>query len=262
MHSQNQRLFEKYKQCRAYETALSFKQEGKIKHFGISFHDKADVLETILTEYPEIEVVQIQFNYADYNDPSIEAGKCYEVCRKFRKPVLVMEPVKGGSLAVLPQQAQEVFDKLNGGSAASYAIRYAAGFDGILTVLSGMGSVEMVTENTKLMQDFQPLNQKETEAVQKVCDLFHSQNLIACTACRYCVSECPKQIPIPDLFACMNNKNLWNNWNADYYYGVHTQSGGKAGDCIECGSCEQICPQKLSIRSLMKALAKTFEQNG
>lgn len=134
MHAQDKNIFEKYKRCHAYETALALKEEGKFKHFGISFHDKAEVLEEILKEYPQIEVVQIQFNYVDYEDPAVESRKCYEVCQKYQKPVIVMEPVKGGNLVHLPQEAQDLIQKLNGGSAASYAIRFAASFPGIMMV--------------------------------------------------------------------------------------------------------------------------------
>ncbi len=131
MHSQTADNFAYFKKCRAYETALELKEEGKIRHFGISFHDRAEILAQILTEYPQIEVVQIQFNYLDYDDPAVESRKCYEVCRKFGKPVLVMEPVKGGSLVNLPEEAEKVLDQLHGGNPASYALRFAAGFEDI-----------------------------------------------------------------------------------------------------------------------------------
>ena len=260
MHAQDKGIFEKYKKCRAYETALEFLAEGKIKHFGISFHDKAEVLEEILTEYPEIEVVQIQFNYVDYEDASVQARKVYEVCRKFDKPVIVMEPVKGGSLVNLPDEAQAIFDELHGGSNASYAIRFAADHEGVMMVLSGMGDMDMMRDNIGYMRDFRPLDKNELQAIKKVCEIFRSQNLIPCTACKYCTERCPKHIPIPNLFACMNDKNTFHNWNSEYYYGVHTKNGGKASDCIGCGKCEAICPQHLNIRELLQDVAKEFEQ--
>ncbi len=261
MHAQGAEIFEFFKKCRAYETALELKNEGKIRHFGISFHDTADVLEKILTEYPQIEVVQIQFNYLDYEDPAVQSRKVYEVCRKFGKPVIVMEPVKGGSLANLPEKAMAVLDELKGGSPASYALRFAAGFDGIMMVLSGMSSMEQMTDNISFMKDFKPLDQREKDAVKKVCEVFKSMNLIACTACRYCVSSCPRKISIPDLFAVMNTKQIHHDWNADYYYNeVHTKSGGKASDCVKCGKCESACPQHLPIRELLVSVAKEFER--
>ncbi len=261
MHAQDKKLFEKFKKCRAYETAAELLKEGKIKHLGISFHDKAEVLEQILTEYPEVEVVQIQFNYLDYDDSAIEGRKVYEVCRKFNKPIIVMEPVKGGSLVNLPKEAQKVLDDLGGGSNASYAIRYAASFEGVFMVLSGMGNIDMVRDNISYMADFKPLEDKEYKALEKVCEIFRSQDLIPCTACKYCISECPMNIAIPDLFACMNDKVVFKSWNADYYYGIHTQNGGKASDCVKCGKCEEACPQHLKIRELLVSVSKEFEKN-
>ena len=262
MHAQGADNFAFFKKCHAYETALELKAEGKIRHFGISFHDRAEVLEQILTEYPQVEVVQIQFNYLDYNDPAIESRKCYEVCRKHGKPVIVMEPVKGGNLVRLPEQAKTVLDHLNGGSPASYAIRFAAGFEGILMVLSGMSDMEQMEDNVGYMKDFKPLDGKEMEAVKKVRDIFRSMNFISCTSCRYCTAGCPKKISIPDLFAVMNAKRIHHDWNADYYYSVvHTAGGkGKASDCVQCGKCEQACPQHLPIRELLKEVAKEFEK--
>ena len=261
MHAQTKELFEKYKRCRAYEQSLELKAEGKIKHFGISFHDKAEVLDEILTEYPQIEVVQLQLNYVDFDDPAVQSGKCYEVCRRHGKRVIVMEPVKGGNLANLPDEAKKVIDGLHGGSAASYAIRFAAGFDGVLMVLSGMSDLEQMKDNLSYMKDFRPLDEREKAAIADVCGIFRSMHLIPCTACRYCTDGCPKHISIPDLFSCMNAKQIYHDWNADYYYGeVHTKNRGKASDCIECGKCEKACPQHLPIRSLLKDVVKEFEK--
>ena len=269
MHAQNVAEFEKYKKCHAYETALQLKEEGKIRHFGISFHDKAVVLDQILTEYPQVEIVQIQFNYLDYEDPSVEARKVYEVCRKHNKPVLVMEPVKGGSLVKLPEDAQNIFDDLNAQegtqmSNASYAIRYAAGFDGMKVVLSGMSDLQQMKDNLSYMKGFQPLNAKEKEAVAKVVEVFHGLDMIPCTACHYCVDEnhCPKHIRIPDVFACLNSKKAFNDWNMDSFYSsVLTANGsGKASECIGCGGCERVCPQHLEIRKLLGDVAATCEK--
>ncbi len=260
MHAQNAEIFQHFKKNNAYETAFALKEEGKVKHVGMSFHDKASVLDQILTEYPQIEVVQIQFNYVDYEDPAVESRKCYEVCRKHGKPVLVMEPVKGGNLVNLPAEAQKVIDDLHGGSSASYAIRFAAGFEGIAMVLSGMSTFEQMEDNLSFMKDFKPLDETEQEAIAKVQAIFRGENLIPCTACRYCEAGCPKQIKIPDLFAVQNSKQIHHDWNADYYYGIHTSEGHKASDCIKCGKCEKACPQHLPIRELLVGVAQEFEK--
>ena len=260
MHAQDKNSFRRYKELGAYETSLEFLKEGKIRHFGISFHDQADVLEQILNEYSQIELVQIQLNYVDFEDASVQAGKCLEVCRKHGKPVIVMEPVKGGSLVELPQEAQAVFDALGGGSNASYAIRFAASQEGVKMVLSGMGNMAMMEDNIGYMKRFRPLDEKENAAVKKVCEIFRNLGAIPCTACRYCTEVCPQGISIPDLFACLNAKRIFNNWNTAYYYNnIHTKNGGKASDCLECGLCEGICPQHLNIRELLKEVSKEFD---
>ena len=261
MHAQSKEIFSHFKKCRAYEQALEFKAEGKIKHFGISFHDTAEVLDQILTEYPQVEVVQIQLNYVDYDDPAVQSRKCLEVCNKHNKPVIVMEPVKGGNLVNLPENAKKYFTELGSASTASYAIRFAAGCKGVFMVLSGMSDMPQMQDNLSYMSDFKPLDEKEMQAVQNVCNVFKGMNLIACTACRYCIDGCPKSISIPDLFACMNTKNIYHDWNANYYYDeVHTKNKGRASDCIKCGKCEKACPQHLPIRDLLMNVAKEFEK--
>ena len=261
MHAQEAGNYGHYKECRAYETAFALKAEGRVRHVGISFHDRAEVLEQILTDYPEIEVVQIQFNYVDYDDTAVQSRRCYEVCVKHHKPVIVMEPVKGGNLVNLPEDAKAVLDALRGGSPASYAIRFAASFPGIEMVLSGMSDMPQMQDNISFMQKFQPLSDAEMAAVKKVQEIFKSKNLIPCTACRYCTDGCPKHIAIPDLFAVMNTKQLYHDWNADYYYSVvHTAPGRRASECLKCGKCEKACPQHLPIRKLLEDVAKEFEK--
>lgn len=261
MHAQGSVNYEQYKRCKAYEVAQKLKAQGKIKHFGISFHDSAEFLDKILAENPEVELVQIQLNYVDFNDPGVQSAKCLEVCQKYNKPVVVMEPVKGGNLVNLPKAADDILHGLNGGSNASYAIRFAASQSNVFMVLSGMSDLSQMQDNIGYMTDFIPFVQSEYEAIEKVCAIFKEQHLIPCTACRYCTDGCPKHILIPDLFSDMNAKKQYDDWNSDYYYSqVHTKQGhGKASDCIKCGKCEKVCPQHLKIRDLLVEVAKTFE---
>lgn len=261
MHAQDHFNYDHFRKNEAYETAFELKKEGKIKHVGISFHDNAEMLERILTDYPEIEVVQIQFNYIDYKDPAVDAKNVYEVCEKFNKPVLVMEPVKGGTLVKLPDEAQRLFDDLGSGmSNASYALRFAGGFKNIAVVLSGMSNMEQMSDNLSFMVDFKPLNDEEMLAVSKVVDIFKGMNLIPCTGCRYCVDGCPMGILIPDLFALLNAKQNFASWNQNYYYNdILTKGHGKASECISCMQCEGICPQHLEITKLLTDVAKEFE---
>ena len=259
MHGLSKRLYERFVNCNAFNVVAELKKEGKVRHMGISFHDKPAVLEQILREHPEIEVVQIQLNYADYDDPIIESGAVYEVCRKFDKPIFVMEPVRGGGLAHhLPDEAKEILEGLHGGSPASYAIRYAASFEGVVTVLSGMSNMDQIEDNINCMKDFQPLTEQELRAIAQVQDILKSQDLIPCTGCRYCMEGCPKQILIPRLFACMNERKKLKDWNNYGTYVHYTAKYGKASDCIGCGQCEQACPQHLPVRKLLKDVAEVY----
>ena len=263
MHAQGMRNYEKFKRCRAYEVAYGLKQKGLIRHLGISFHDTPETLDMILTEHPEVEFVQIQFNYADYDDAAVQSRQVYEVCGKHGKPVVVMEPVKGGTLVNLPGDADAILKGLKGGSNASYALRFAAGFPDIAVVLSGMSNMEQMEDNISTMKDFQPLSEKEQEAIEKVREVFKGLDLIPCTACRYCIeeSECPMKIRIPDLFAAMNNFQTFHSDNSFFYYGdIITGHGhGKASECLKCGKCEKVCPQHLPIREYLEKVAATFE---
>ncbi len=242
MHAQSAARMDHYRKTKAYETAAELKAEGRIRHLGISFHDSAAVLEEILTEYPQVEFVQLQFNYVDFDDPKVQARKCYAVCQKFGKAVTVMEPVKGGSLVNLPIAGQRVFDRLKGGSNASYAIRFAAGFDSVQVVLSGMSTLEQVRDNASFMENFQPLTARERDAVDTVCAIYRNQGLIDCTNCRYCMEVCPQAIPVPEIFAQVNA------WRQD---GV-SASLPEGAECLRCGKCQEICPQQLPIRQLLR----------
>ncbi len=256
MHAMSASRYEKYKNTHAFEIAKALKSEGKIKHIGMSFHDKADVLDMILAEQDSIEFVQIQFNYSDYEDERVESRKCYEVCRKYGKPIIVMEPVRGGSLVNLPEAADKILKDLNGGSNASYAIRYAASFEGVEMVLSGMSDKTQMLDNLSYMSSFKPLNALEHEAVNKVRKILKLQNLVPCTACKYCMEVCPKNIPIPEIFASINDRAQNKNWNIDTYNSIFKDNNARPADCLSCGKCERACPQNINIRELLNLVVK------
>jgi len=259
MHSQNSILYAKFKKCRCFETALALKEEGKIKHIGISFHDRAEVLDLILSEQQSIEAVQIQLNYLDYDDAAIQSRLCLDICRKYNKKVFVMEPIKGGRLVDLPPRAQGIADNA-GVRPSDLALRFAAGLDGVEYVLSGMSNLDQVKENIAVFSDLKSLTDKEKQAVDEIVDVIRSENLIQCTSCRYCTAGCPQKIAIPDVFACFNAKKRYGGQHYDYYYNfVHTVENGKASSCIGCGKCEQVCPQHLKIRDYLKSVAEVFE---
>ena len=255
MHAMSAGRHQKYLDTRAYEIALELKAEGKIRHIGMSFHDSAEVLDMILTARPEIEVVQLQMNYVDMDDPKVQGRACYEVCCKHGKPVIVMEPVKGGSLVNLPETA---ISMMTSGSPASYAIRYAAGFENVMMVLSGMSNMEQMLDNLSYMADFQPLNDRELEVIDRVRTIYQSEHRVPCTACRYCTDGCPAGIPIPDVFTCFNAKHRGEE-GADAAY---AQFENNASACIGCGQCEAVCPQQLKIRELLTAVDKLFSSAG
>lgn len=247
-----------------FDFVKRMRDEGYARHIGFSFHGTADVLEEILQAHPEVEIVQLQINYLDWEDTNIQSRKCYEVARKHGKQIVVMEPVKGGTLVNLPEEAAKLLKEANPqASLASWAIRYAAGLDGVLTVLSGMSTPEQVEDNTDYMIDFQPLTAPEQDVLTQAIDLIHAQTAIACTNCRYCMTECPKNIAIPDYFDLYNNmkrlKNTSYLYNQIVYYANLAKSHGKASDCIKCGICEKNCPQSLSIRELLSEVASVME---
>ena len=251
MHALNATRHEHYKATRSYEICQELKAEGKLRHVGMSFHDSAEVLNRILTEQPELEFVQLQFNYVDFEDTRVQSRACYEVCRKHGKPVMIMEPIKGGSLINLPREAMEL---LTTGNAASYALRFCAGFEGVAMVLSGMSNMEQMADNLSFMTDFKPLTEAEHETVANIRTIYQAQHKIPCTACRYCTDGCPAGIPIPDVFSCLNAK-LAGEGEPEKDYAAFENN---ASACVGCGQCEAECPQHLKIRDLLKEVEKAF----
>ena len=247
----------------AFGFAKRLKEQGRIRHYGFSFHDTADVLDKILCDHPDAEFVQLQINYLDWESAGVQSRRLWEVARAHGKPIIVMEPVKGGTLAKVPEQAEGLFKAIhNNMSTASWALRFAAGLDGVFMVLSGMSDLAQLKDNISFMDDFRPLDETESEAVKKVASIIKGTGAIACTACRYCTENCPADIAIPDYFSLYNldlieNKTRWTP-QQDYYANI-ARSHGKASDCIKCGACEEHCPQHLKIRELLEKVAQRFE---
>ena len=263
LHALNVKEYEKVQRLTAFEFISRKKAEGRIKHIGFSFHDTPELLDKILSEHPETEYVQLQINYIDWDSPTVCGRQCYEVALRHKKPVIVMEPVKGGALVKVPSAVTKMFKTHRPDmSVASWAIRYAASHDNILTVLSGMSDMTQVDDNTAYMRNFQPLGKDEQAIVALAADVIKDSTFIPCTACRYCVDGCPKNIAIPDYFSLFNeHKRVNGQSDADYYYeNVYGARGGKPGECIACGKCEKICPQHLEIRKHLKEVTCTFEK--
>lgn len=237
------------------------KEEGKIRHIGCSFHDSADVLEKLLDDHPELEFVQLQINYYDWESDSVQSRKCYETAERHGVPVIVMEPVKGGTLANMIGKPAEILSDLDAdASYASFAIRFAASLENVMMVLSGMSDEAQMEDNLSYMKDFVPLAPKEEAAAARVVAELEKMPVIPCTVCRYCVEGCPKKIPIPDLFSDYNGTVRFGmTQKARDNYAKHTESAGAAKDCIRCGKCETQCPQHLHIRDLLSEVADTFQ---
>jgi predicted aldo/keto reductase-like oxidoreductase len=226
------------------------KEEGLIKHVGFSYHGHADLLNRILKKHPETEFVQLQINYADWDDPVVESRKCYEVAREHNKPIVIMEPLKGGKLTRLPEEAVQIFESHRPGAPlASWGLRFASGLDGIITVLSGMSSIEQMRENIEITQNYDlEFTDEDHQAISQVQDFISKIDRIKCTSCRYCAPVCPQKIPIPEIFDACNDYLVYNDMDsAKFQYGFATKDGVGARDCIKCGACVAVCTQGLDV---------------
>ena len=254
--TKNKELYDKYG---LWDYVKELKGQGLIKHYGFSFHDQPALLEELLTAHPDVEFVQLQINYVDWENPDVRSRECLEICRKHGKPVIVMEPVKGGALANPPESVMAVLKAADPeASAASWAVRFAASQEGIAMVLSGMSNIEQMEDNLSYMSPavFKPLDAEEEKVIEKTREAFEAIPQIACTACHYCTGGCPMNIPIPDIFSAMNRLYVYNDVNgAKSRYKNATKEKGKASDCIQCGQCETACPQHLHIIDLQECAA-------
>lgn len=243
-----------------FEFLEAQKKRGKVRYTGFSFHDTAEVLDRILTRHPEVDLVQIQLNYLDWDNEIIQSGACHAVCRKHGRPVLVMEPVKGGTLANIPEEAAALF---RGEPPAHRALRFAASREGVAMVLSGMSDPDQVRENTALMSPFEPLTAEENRQVRAAAEIIRAAVAIPCTACGYCLEGCPAGIPIPRYFA------LYNEWSRDGWqvdaqgrYEALARTFPRADACLDCKQCEQSCPQKLPVTEHLSAVSRQFDRRG
>lgn len=257
LHAMMEGGYKKYDKFHLWDFVGEQKAKGLVKHMGFSFHAGPQLLDRLLKEHPEVDFVQLQINYADWENPSVTARANYEVARKHGKSIVVMEPVKGGNLANPPAAVKRLFDEYHPDmSYASWAIRFVASLDGIITVLSGMSNIQQMEDNLSYMKKFQPLNEAEQKIIQEAQRIFGNSSTIPCTACHYCTEGCPKKIPIPEIFSAMN-KQLGNGQMAEAVsdYRKATSLAGKASECINCRQCERICPQHLGITGYLKQCA-------
>ena len=237
------------------------KEAGLIRNLGFSIHDKAAVLEEVLEAHPEVDFVQLQINYADWESETVESRKCYEAARAHGLPVVVMEPVKGGSLVHLPEEAADVLRAVNPDeSLPSWALRFAASLPGVLTVLSGMSTPDQVSENTQIMRSFHPLAHEEDEALARVRAILDGVPTVPCTDCRYCLKNCPKGVRIPAALASLNILELFHDMHRAQENYDWNASSGPASTCVGCGACESVCPQHIEIVKELGRAAELFEK--
>lgn len=262
LHSVEKSHYPTYEKYQCFDFIQEMKKQGKIKYMGFSFHDDADFLDKVLTEHPEIDFVQLQLNYLDWENGVIQSRRNYEVARKHHKPIIVMEPVKGGTLASFSDDIERIYkDYAPQKSIASWALRYVASLDGVMTILSGMSNAQQMNDNLDTMTHFEKINNEEAKLIKQVTDQVLSYPTIPCTKCRYCTPGCPMHIQIPDLFTAYNSAKMYgeNRRYQTYYKDHSTGDYQPAKACIACGQCESVCPQHLEIISLLKEVSEVFD---
>ncbi len=253
--------YDTYVKYNCFEWGLKKQAEGKIKHFGFSYHGSPELLEEILDKHPTPEFVQIQLNYLDRTNPVVRSQRLYEILRDRNIPIIVMEPVRGGMLANLAPEAEQIFkahrpDK----SIASWALRFVGSLPGVMTILSGMSNEEQMDDNISTFREFEPLTADEFAIVDEVTEKVLGMPQIGCTACKYCCDGCPMKISIPDVFRTVNTLRRYpDDWRSKNFYSGLIQRSGKASDCIACGQCERVCPQHLPIIDLLKEAAEILD---
>ncbi len=272
IHAIDRTCYEKYTRLDCFNWLIEKKRQGLVKHIGFSFHDSAEFLERVLTEHPEMEFVQLQLNYLDWDSEDVQSRLCYETARRFDKPIIVMEPVKGGTLAVLPEQAEVLLRRAHPDwTPASWALRFVMELPGVMTVLSGMSNREQMLDNIATATDPVLLSEQDHALIKQVTAILRGQESIPCTGCAYCVTDCPMNIPIPRCFALYNeDQQIYGGAGKDWDYTVWTpastyynnmmKESTHATACIECGACAAHCPQHLDIPNLLKTVAKRFEK--
>lgn len=261
LHALMENNYQRYEKFHLWDFVAEQKAKGLIRHVGFSFHAGPKLLDQLLSEHPEVDFVQLQINYEDWENPQVSARANYEVARKHGKSIVVMEPVKGGRLANPPKAVKELFQSYDpNASPASWAIRFVASLDGILTVLSGMSNMDQMQDNTSFMKNFQPLGEEEQEIIRKAQKILGHSSTIACTACHYCTGGCPKRIPIPEIFAAANRQlGSGQMQEAKETYRLALKDHGSPADCIHCRQCERACPQHLPITDLLKKCQDMLE---
>lgn len=263
LHNINRLYYETAEKLDSFRFIQQKKSEGKIKRIGFSYHDKADFFDKVLTEHPEVDFVQLQLNYLDWNSESIQSRECYEVARKHNVSIIVMEPLKGGTLVNVNEGVKKIFREYDAKAPlSSWAIRFAASLEGIETVLSGMSNYDQLEENTAYMKNFKPFSSEEYALVEKAAEMISKDVVIPCTGCRYCMEKCPQKIPIAEYLALYNSEKqeIKKAFQVQQvYYDNYLKDHSKASDCKECGLCEDVCPQHIEIIKYLKEVAELFE---